>query len=155
MNDTIGKPVRISMLAGTLERWVPLTGGRSSKSISTLPPPPALDLDMIRQLVSLDGEDDDFIQDVLVGYVEQLQDCVKQIGKELDDGDMEAVRLSAHSIKGASKQIGASRVGELLGGIERESGVEAARNLLELVDQEVPRVAEAVQDLLRGSRRAG
>jgi len=154
MNDTIGKPVRISMLARALERWVPVSGARTSKSISTLPPPPALDLDMVRQLVSLDGEDDDFIEDVLVGYVEQLQDCVKQISKELDDGDMEAVRLIAHSIKGASKQIGAARVGELLSGIERESGVEGARLLLELVDQETPRVAEAVQGLLGGSRRA-
>jgi len=154
MNDTIGKPVRISMLARALERWVPVGGDRPSKSISTLPPPPALDLDMVRQLVSLDGEDDDFIEDVLIGYVEQLQECVKQIGKELDGGDMEAVRLIAHSIKGASKQIGASRVGELLGGIERESGVEGARLLLELVDQETPRVAEAVQGLLGGSRRA-
>ena len=32
-----------------------------------------LDLHMVRQLVSLDGEDDDFIQDVMVSYVEQLE----------------------------------------------------------------------------------
>ncbi len=152
MNDTISKPVRISVLAKALERWVPVSGNRSMRPVSTIPPPAALDLDMVRQLVSLDGEDDDFIQDVMVSYVEQLKDSMKKLSEALDDGDMETAHLTAHSIKGASKQIGASRVGELLGGIERENDVETARRLLEQIDAEVPRVAAAVQALLR---RAG
>jgi CheY-like chemotaxis protein/HPt (histidine-containing phosphotransfer) domain-containing protein len=154
MNDTIGKPVRSSMLAKALERWVPISGSRSMRPVSTLPPPAALDLDMVRQLVSLDGEDDDFIQEVMVGFVQQLKDSVKGLAKTLDDGDMEAVRLTAHSLKGASKQIGASRVGELLGAIELEGDVETAKELLEQVDEEVPRVEAAVRALLRRSLRA-
>jgi CheY-like chemotaxis protein/HPt (histidine-containing phosphotransfer) domain-containing protein len=149
MNDTVGKPVRISMLAKALQRWVPLVGGGSMRPVSTLPPPATLDLYMVRQLVSLDGEDDDFIQDVMVSYVEQLEQSTKKLGKALDDGDLETVRLTAHSIKGASKQIGAARVGDLLGAIEREDTVEAAKQLLEQIEDEVPRVAEAVQALLR------
>ena len=152
MNDTVGKPVRISMLARALERWVPVTGSRSMRPVSTLPPPATLDLHMVRQLASLDGEDDDFIQDVMVSYVEQLEDSAKKLGSALDEGDMETARLTAHSIKGSSKQIGAARVGDLLGAIERENDVEAAKELLEQVKQEVPKVAAAVQTLLR---RAG
>jgi signal transduction histidine kinase/CheY-like chemotaxis protein/HPt (histidine-containing phosphotransfer) domain-containing protein len=155
MNDSVGKPVRISMLAKALERWVPVSGSRSMRPVSSLPPPATLDLHMIRQLVSLDGEDDDFIQDVMVSYVEQLKDSVKKLDEALGNADMETVHLTAHSIKGASKQIGAARVGDLLGAIEREDGLEAARRLLEQVEEEVPRVAEAVQGLLRRSRRTG
>ena len=154
MNDVVCKPVRTSMLAKALERWVPLNGDRPSKSVSTLPPPPALDLGMVRQLVSLDGEDDEFIQDVLLGYVDQLRDCMKDISAALDAGDLETARLSAHRVKGASKQIGATRIGELLGGIEAEASVEGARNLLEIAEQEVPRVAAAVQGLLSRPCRA-
>ena len=110
---------------------------------------------MVRQLVSLDGKDDDFIQDVMVTYVEQLKESVRKLGEALEDADMETVHLTAHSIKGASKQIGAARVGDLLGAIEREDGVEATRQLLKQVEAEVPRVAEAVQALLRRSRRTG
>ena len=154
MNDMIGKPVRSSMLAKALERWVPLAGSRSMRPVSTIPPPAALDLDMVRQLVSLDGEDDDFIQDVMVSYVQQLKDSVKKLGEALDGGDMENAHWAAHSIKGASKQIGAARVGELLGVIERENDIEAARQLLEQIDEEVPRVEEAVQALLQRARRA-
>ncbi|MGB5367095.1 MAG: ATP-binding protein [Polyangiales bacterium] len=155
MNDVVCKPVRTSMLAKALERWVPQSGARPAKSVSTLPPPPALDLGMVRQLVSLDGEDDDFIEDVLLGYVDQLRACVTQMREAFDQGDMEAARLSAHTVKGASKQIGALRVGELLGGIESETSIDAARNLLEVVEQEVPRVQEAIQGLLSRPRRAG
>ena len=154
MNDVVCKPVRTPMLAKALERWVPLSGCRPAKSVSTLPPPPALDLGMVRQLVSLDGEDDDFIKDVLVGYVDQLRDTVQEMSNALDAGDLETAQLAAHTVKGASKQIGAGRVGELLGSIERETNVDAARNLVEIVEQEVPRVAKAVQDLLSRSRRA-
>ena len=155
MNDTVGKPVRTSMLAKALQRWVPLAQRESMRPMSTLPPPATLDLRMVRQLVSLDGEDDGFIQDVMVSYVEQLEQSTKKLCKALDDGDLEAVRLTAHSIKGASKQIGAARVGDLLGTIEREDSVEAAKQLLKQIEDEVPRVAEAVQSLLRRSRRAG
>ncbi len=155
MNDVVCKPVRTSMLAKALERWVPLSGERPTKSVSTLPPPPALDLRMVEQLISLDGEDDEFIEDVLLGYVDQLRACVTQMRGALDDGDMDAARLSAHTVKGASKQIGATRVGELLGGIEDETSIDAARNLLEVVEQELPRVEDAIRALLSRSRRAG
>ena len=154
MNDIVGKPVRISMLARALERWVPVSGIRSMRPVSTLPPPATLDLQMVRQLVSLDGEDDDFIQDVMVRYVEQLEESAEKLSQALDAGDMEAVRLIAHSIKGASKQIGASRVGDLLGSIEGAKDAASARLILGEVTEEVPRVAEAVQGLLRRSRRA-
>ena len=155
MNDVVCKPVRTSMLAKALERWVPLSGERPTKSVSTLPPPPALDLRMVEQLISLDGEDDEFIEDVLLGYVDQLRACVTQMRGALDAGDMDAARLSAHTVKGASKQIGATRVGELLGGIEDETSIDAARNLLEVVEQELPRVEDAIRALLSRSRRAG
>ena len=115
MNDMVGKPVRISMLAKALERWVPVSGGRSMRPVSSLPPPATLDLHMVRQLVSLDGEDDDFIRDVMLSYVDQLEESARKLGQALDDEDLETVRLTAHSIKGASKQIGAARVGDLLG----------------------------------------
>ncbi len=154
MDDLVGKPVRLSMLAKALERWVPVPGGRSMKSVSTLPPPAALDLDMVRQLVSLDGEDDDFIEELMGSYVSQLRDCIQSLDRELSAGNMEAVHLAAHSMKGASKQIGATRVGGLLGSIEREIDAGAGAEILEEIRAEMPRVEEAIQALLRRSRRA-
>ena len=154
MNDSISKPVRTSMLAKSLERWVPITGRRSLKPVSSLPPPPALDLDMVRRFVSLDGEDDDFIRDVMGSYVAELGTCVRKIGEAIDRGAEDDVRSLAHSMKGASKQIGATRAGELLGAIESEEDLRTARDVLDALREEVPRVEAAVRALIRRSLRA-
>ena len=155
MNDAIAKPVKTTALVKALEKWAPANSNAPRRRLSTLPPPDALDLDMVRRLVSLDGEDDDFIRDVMVSYVEQLGECAMDLSTALSAGNMDAVRMTAHSMKGASKQIGATRVGELLGEIENESNVAAFRKLIEQLDAEVPRVEAAVQALLRRSLRTG
>ncbi|MGB5810211.1 MAG: ATP-binding protein [Polyangiales bacterium] len=150
MNDTIAKPVRASRLQRLFAHWFTIHHDRAPSARSAhATPSSALDMRMVRQLVSLDVVDDGFIQEVMVAYIDQLRDSVKTLGNALDAEDMEAVKLTAHSIKGASKQIGASRVGELLGAIERETAVDPARDLVGQVAAEVPRVEEAVQALLR------
>jgi CheY-like chemotaxis protein/HPt (histidine-containing phosphotransfer) domain-containing protein len=154
MNESITKPVRVAVLAKALERWVPVAGGSSRHPVSTLPPPSALDLEMVRRLVSLDGEDDGFIRDVMGSYVKQLEESLGAIRDALKDDDMETVRLTAHSLKGASKQLGAMRMGDLFGAIERVNDTDAATAILEEMEQEAPRVEEAVQSLIRRSRRA-
>jgi len=116
--------------------------------------PAALDLEVVRRFVSLDGEDDAFIRDVMGSYVEQLRESVTTLGVALREGDMTTVRFAAHSIKGASKQIGATRVGDLLGAIECASDTDAAKTLLEQVQAETPRVEAAIHSLLRRSRYA-
>jgi HPt (histidine-containing phosphotransfer) domain-containing protein len=154
MNDTIAKPVRVSMLAKALERWVAVAGRSSRHSVSTLPPASALDLEMLRRLVSLDGEDDDFIRDVMGSYLKQLEESLDAMRDALREDDLESVRLTAHSLKGASKQLGAMRMGDLLGAIERAIDTDAAAAILEQMEQEAPRVHQAVQSLMRRSRRA-
>jgi CheY-like chemotaxis protein/HPt (histidine-containing phosphotransfer) domain-containing protein len=154
MNDAIAKPVRVSTLAKALERWVPVAGRPSMRPVSTLPPPAALDLEMVRRLVSLDGEDDEFIRDVMGSYAQQLRESASKLGDSLRKDDMESLRLTAHSIKGASKQIGAMRMGDLLGAIERAADAEEAAAILHEIEQELPRVEAAIQSLIRRSRRA-
>lgn len=154
MNDTIHKPVRMSLLAKAIERWVPVGGSRSARAVSSLPPPSTLDLNMVRGLVSLDGEDDDFIREVMGGYVDQLKDVVAKLATAVAANDTEEARLLAHSMKGASKQIGATRAGTLLGAIEEQGDIATIETLIEQLDEEVPRVESAIRALLRRSRRA-
>jgi len=155
MNDTISKPIRTSMLAKAIERWVPVNNQRSGQPVSSLPPPSALDLDMVRRLVSLDGEDDDFIRDVMGSFVDQLKDVTEKLGSAAAANDTDEVRSLAHLMKGASKQIGATRAGTLLGAIEEQSDMAEVRTLIEELGEEVPRVESAIRALLRRSLRAG
>ena len=147
MNDVVVKPVHVHMLTNVFNQWV--RRGGPALTVPGTPTPSPLDMKMVRQLVSFDEEDDGFIEDVMVAYIDQLRDSVDALTKALDAADMKTVHATAHSIKGASKQLGVSRVGELLGAIEREEAVEPARDLLTKVAAEVPKVEEAVQALLR------
>jgi CheY-like chemotaxis protein/HPt (histidine-containing phosphotransfer) domain-containing protein len=155
MRDLLEKPLRTSMLAKTIERWVPVYGGRRSvRPVSSLPPPKTLDLDMVRRLVSLDGEDDDFIRDVMGSYVEQLKTCVSELRGAVMKEDLDEVHALAHSMKGASKQIGATQAGNLLGALEAQEDLGDCRTLLYELEEEIPRVASAINALLRRSARA-
>jgi two-component system sensor histidine kinase/response regulator len=154
MNDALPKPVRTSMLARTIERWVPVGERRSTRPVSSLPPPAALDLTMVRRLISLDGEDDDFIRDVMGGYVDELKAAAEKLGVAAAANDADRVRLIAHSLKGASRQIGATRAGTLLSAIEEQEDMGEVQSLVEALHEEVPRVESAVHALLRRSRRA-
>ena len=58
------------------------------RPVSSLPPPAALDLEMVRRLVSLDGEDDDFIRDVMGSYVDSsCKECVKKLASAIASDD--------------------------------------------------------------------
>ena len=57
-------------------------------------------------------------------------------------------------MKGASKQIGAPRAGNLLGALETQKGFRECGALLDELDDEIPRVECAVNALLRRSARA-
>jgi HPt (histidine-containing phosphotransfer) domain-containing protein len=142
------------MLAKAIERWVPINNQRSIRPVSSLPPPSALDLDMVRRLVSLDGEDDDFIRDVMGSYVDQLKDVTKKLGTAAAANDTDEVRSLAHSMKGASKQIGATRAGTLLDAIEQQRDMMEVHTLVEELGDEIPRVESAIRALLRRSLRA-
>jgi signal transduction histidine kinase/HPt (histidine-containing phosphotransfer) domain-containing protein len=155
MNDLLEKPLHTAVLAKTIERWVPVyEGRRSMRPVSSLPPPDALDLEMVRRLVSLDGEDDDFIRDVMGSYVEQLKQCVSDLRSAIVDQDLDAIQSFAHSMKGASKQIGATQAGNLLGALEAQDDFRDCAALLDELAEEVPRVEFAVNALLRRSARA-
>mgnify|MGYP001826228271 FL=1 len=155
MNGTIEKPVRMSFLAKVIERWVPVHGKKHSRRpVPTPAPSAALDLEMVRRLASLDGEDDDFIRELMADYMKQLRRCVADLGLALASDDLEEVRSLAHSMKGASKQIGATRVGDLLGAIEGQDETAESGALLEALADELPLLESAVNTLLRRSARA-
>ena len=74
--------------------------------------------------------------------------------KAVAANDTGTVRSLAHSMKGASKQIGATRAGTLLGRIEEQEDFTEIQTLIDQLDEEVPRVESAVRALLRRSLRA-
>ncbi len=154
MNDTLVKPIRLPTLIDTLQRWVSPDRATSTGSTSARAVPDALDLEVVRRFASLDGEDDEFIRDVMGSYLAQLREAVNGLGAALRSENLDVAGATAHSVKGASKQIGATRIGDLFGELERASDVDTARTTLVRIEREMPHVEAAIDSLIRTSRRA-
>ena len=88
------------------------------------------------------------------GYVDQLAECLADLRSAVAEHDLEKVQSLAHSMKGASKQIGATQAGNLLGAIEAQRDLRDSTRLLDELAEEIPRVQSAIDALLRRSARA-
>lgn len=151
MNDTIAKPLRLEVLRDTLETWLPKRPtGRGSRQDETRAYR-SLDPQIVQQLRALDSEDRGFMEEVMESFLRQLRTSVQGLDTAVAGKDLQAIKRTAHTIKGASRQVGATQVGELFAHIEQEHDLGKTRALLEQVRDEVPRVEEAVRLLLKRS----
>jgi len=76
---------------------------------------PVLDRSVL--LASL-GDDPDFIKEILELFDSTTPEIIESLKKAADEGDLEAVRRSAHSLKGSSANIGANALQESMKSIE-------------------------------------
>lgn len=115
---------------------------------------PALDPDIFDGLLELVDEDDDsFVVDLYQSYVASYRDCVDGIARAIVASDPDAMRRHAHTLKGASANVGAAHLATLAEALQRmgEAGqVEGAELWVEAIADEYVRVLTAVQERLPG-----
>lgn len=90
----------------------------------------------------LDG-DEEIAREVAVAFVESSRELMQELDSAIGAGQADAVRLHAHSIKGAAANIGADRVAEIAGMIEdagRDGEIEAAAQALPGLQERIERV---------------
>ncbi len=147
MNDTITKPFTEEAVSRKLEHWLG-TGG------PLVPEPPgfapecleALDgerLAELRELGRVQGRD--VLGDVMEAF--ESQAYVAEIRSALAAGDWPRAEWRAHTLKGTSAILGATRLAGLCEELEhvlRTGGAEACTGLMEAMDQEEQRVLSAL-----------
>ena len=113
MDDYVSKPIQLKELADAIDR-------QSSGTPRLEPPePPEAPVpesekeifDGTSLLHRLEG-DEDLCRDILMGYVEDLPIQMEKLESALRKNDMTVAVRQAHSIKGASANIGAQRLRE-------------------------------------------
>lgn len=114
----------------------------------TLPVLNALALAQLRELAEGDAA---FLADVVAGYRQETPGRVVELARAADAGDHAAVVAAAHALKGASRTIGAERVGAVCQAIESagREGTLPAVDVLEALGHEVALAATALEAVVQ------
>ena len=131
MNDHVAKPVNPDALYETLLRWLPVSAGRSGPP-GVRPVPEAVvplpfgiearlaaigDLDVSLGMELFGGVVEFYLR-VLGRFVNTYTGGMAELDDALASGDAIGMAAAAHSLRGASASIGATRVDELAGALE-------------------------------------
>ncbi|MGB3510129.1 MAG: response regulator [Microcoleaceae cyanobacterium] len=165
MDDYISKPVKVEALQGALKRWGKIILGKEEADVPeantdiTVTYPPleseivsgdsSVDLQMLRQMreeLQIDGEAD-VLTDLIDIFLEDTPEQLAAIKKAINDFEMEALRLAAHSLKGSCRNLGVVDMSDICAAIEEKAKfgliVEADRLLTQL-ENEFVRVQSAL-----------
>lgn len=124
--------------------------------MSIAPPPtpagPALDPDTFDGLMDLvDGDDDGFVVDLFEAYISSVGACVEGMRTALAEGDAHALSRHAHTLKGASANVGAIHVANLARALQmmgEQGSIDGAEDWIRAIVEEYSRVIEAVSGRL-------
>ena len=181
MDDYVTKPVRPDVIAAVIERWVHLEDAAHSlwtaqsdaldqateapvPPVTTAASPPstvdvfadtprhdALDPGQIGLLRSLDDGEGAVLADIIAEYLNQ---CVAQrdaLADAVAAGDADVLERTAHSLRGASANVGGAKLAQICGELEalgHAQHVADAATLLDLFDTELTRVCDALNELV-------
>ncbi len=118
MNDYLSKPVNPQALAEMLDKWLPQerdegqrtkderkadTADGAGQDFANTTPPVFDKAAMMERLMG----DEDLAQTVIAGFLEDIPSQIETLRGYLDAGDAPGVERQAHTIKGASANLGA------------------------------------------------
>ncbi|MCX6647240.1 MAG: Hpt domain-containing protein [bacterium] len=95
------------------------------------------------------GGDEELFKEVLVIYQEEASRKMSDLHTAIEESDSEGIRFAAHSLKGASANIGAVTVREIASEIEMAGSDKRISVVTELVDrlhEELCRLDSAIAD---------
>jgi two-component system sensor histidine kinase/response regulator len=158
MDDYLTKPVRPDDVAAVLERWVaapvPLGGAAFETALSSDSAADPLDLTQIEFLRSLDDGDGAVLGEIVNQYLTQTAEGRGELLRVVGEGDPQALERAAHTLRGASANVGASALAAICAEMETEGRyerLEGAAGLMEQFDAELSRVRDALSHVLTSS----
>jgi PAS domain S-box-containing protein len=156
MDDYITKPVRLEAIAAMLERWIPRLvtdqdEGDNTADASENVTVEALDHSQIELLRSLDDGDGAVLTEIIEQFLSQTLEGRAELERGLQEGDSSSLQRTAHTIRGASANIGASTLAAVCAEIEtrgRDVQLNGTAGLVEQFDAEFARVRDALSQLV-------
>jgi DNA-binding response OmpR family regulator len=161
MDDYITKPVRLEAVAGVLQRWTtppahedaasgPAEVSSEEGAVDPLEPLDPAQLELLR---SLDDGEGVVLSEIIHEYLAQTAEGRGELVRTVEVGDSRALERTAHSLRGASANIGATALADVCAEMELQGRLEqldATAQLVERFDSEYGRVRDALDHVLAG-----
>lgn len=114
----------------------------------------ALDRSQIEFLLSLDDGEGAALAEIVAEFLTMSEQGREDLLRALEEGDAGAVERSAHTMKGASANVGASALAAVCREVEshaRQAELGQAQGLMAKFDAEFTRVRAALQTVAAGT----
>jgi CheY-like chemotaxis protein/HPt (histidine-containing phosphotransfer) domain-containing protein len=119
MDDYIPKPVSQKDLASKIAAWSRRKNGKPGPHGSPAGLP-VLDLGRVAELTTLQEESGNgWLSGLLSQFRNEATEAVARLQKAVVENDATLIERIAHNLKGSSRNVGARRLGEISGDIER------------------------------------
>ncbi len=149
MNDYVAKPVSPQALVNVLEQWLPEESVAVAKQVPGEPKDTAAGsaqdrdipvFDKVGMMARLMG-DEDFAQKLIGVFLEDIPRQIEVLKRCLEAGDVASAERQAHSIKGASANVG----GEALRSVALAMEKAGKTGHLELIGAWLPELRGSVR----------
>jgi two-component system, sensor histidine kinase and response regulator len=157
MDDFISKPVRLEAVAEVLARWITRSESDEDPGAEAAtdagegaPGNDPLDRSQIDLLLDLDDGEGRALIEIAEEYIAHSKRVWVELRRTLSAGDVATLERSAHTLKGASANVGASTLAQLCGALESHARMEQLDEVSGLMDQcdaEFARVQDALEVL--------
>ena len=150
MDDYVTKPISPQILVAVLGKWL-INGGRSDatgaeKNDDQQAGPPVWDRKgMLERLM----DDEDLAQTILKGFLEDIPQQIRALREFLKAGDREGAKRQAHTIKGASANIGGDRLRAVAYEMEKTAktnDLKAAAQLMTELEEQFEQLQSTIQN---------
>jgi PAS domain S-box-containing protein len=151
MDDYLSKPIDNTALADTVQRWLSARTATAAKreetkqQTATVAPPPSV-FDRNGALARLDN-DPELLNMLVASFIEETPQDIAHLIAALDAGQIAEAARHAHSINGASGNVGADAVREVATRLERA----AKQQQFDAVRAEVPELKQRLAEFARAA----
>ena len=156
MNDYLSKPVDPQGLAEMLDQWLPRDDAeedentddnvvmeavdKTEQSSTAETTPPVFDRDTVLERMMGDEE---LVETITEGFLKDIPQQIRAMKDFLDAGDVPGVERQAHTIKGASANVG----GEALRAVASEMEISGIAGDLDAVEKRMANLEEQFERL--------
>ncbi|MDP2774805.1 MAG: response regulator [Nocardioides sp.] len=131
MDDFLAKPVDVSALGATLDRWVPK---RAQPAATPAPAPPAPEeheppaFVRLRELIERDGIDPSLVARIIERFESGALTVLSALEQSVSAADAGDVAAQAHSLKGSAANLGLAGLAAVCERIESEARRDGSRS---------------------------